>query len=334
MLNGNHILVTGSTGLIGQAVVYELLTKNGYRLRLQVRNAKEARVKFNKFTDLNRVEIIECDFTKCSDLDSYNLTKGCDTVIHLAGLVHKPSAPYQDYELLNVRATDQLFTSAQSNEISTFIFLSSSVVYGNGPFSSVDEDAPLKGETPYAVSKINCEQILERPTNIGRVVNLRPAMVFGEGDRGNLIKLIQTISKKRYVQIGAGKTLKSLIYSRDLAKAIIGCMDKLSSGRYVLNVANPEAISMKNLSTEIWHALGHNGKILSIPEQLLLAALKITDKVMPGRLPVNEEQISKLTTETTLNVYKLAAMTDFHPTFTLGAALRAEIKWARDQGLI
>jgi nucleoside-diphosphate-sugar epimerase len=136
------------------------------------------------------------------------------------------------------------------------------------------------------------------------------------------------------VQIGNGKTLKSLIYSRDLAKAISGCMDKLAKGKHVLNVANPEAISMKNLSTEIWHALGHNGKIPSLPEPLLLAALKITDKVMPGRLPVNAELLNKLTTETTLNVYKLATMTDFSPAYTLGAAIRAEIKWAKDQGLI
>src|ERR1700733_7569253 len=193
MLKGNHILITGSTGLIGQAVVHELLASNGNHLRLQVRNAKEARAKFNKFADLNRIEIVECDFAKCSDLDSYNLTNGCDTIIHLAGLVHKPQALYQDYELLNVRVTDQLFTAAQANSINTFIFMSSSAVYGNGPFSSVDEDTLLKGETPYAVSKINCEQILERPTNINRIVNLRPAMVFGEGDRGNLIKLIQAI---------------------------------------------------------------------------------------------------------------------------------------------
>lgn len=334
MLKGKHILITGSTGLIGQAVVYELLAKNGCHLRLPVRNVCEARAKFNKFTDLNRVEIIECDFAKCSDLDLYNLSKGCDTIIHLAGLVHKPSAPYQDYELLNVRATDQLFTAAHSNDINTFIFLSTSAVYGNGPFSSAEEDAPLKGDTPYAVSKITCEQLLNKPTNINRVVNLRPAMVFGEGDRGNLIKLIQAISKKRYVQIGNGKTLKSLIYSRDLAKAIIGCMDKLAQGRHVLNVANPEAVSMKNLASEIWHALGHKGKILSIPEPLLLAALKVTDKIMPGRLPVNEEQANKLTTETTLNIYKLTAMIDFSPAYTLGAALRAEIKWAKDKGLI
>jgi nucleoside-diphosphate-sugar epimerase len=136
------------------------------------------------------------------------------------------------------------------------------------------------------------------------------------------------------MQIGNGATLKSLIYTRDLAKAIIACMDKLSDGRHVLNVANPEAVSMKNLSTEIWHALGHNGEIASIPEQLLLAALRAADKIMPGRLPVTEEQVNKLTTETTLNVYKLTAMTDFSPTYKLGAALRAEIKWAKDNGLI
>ncbi len=164
MLKGKNILVTGSTGLIGQALVDELLVKNECNLRLQARDARQARSKFGHFADTSRVNIVECDFAKCSDLDIHNLSKDCDIIIHLAGLVHKPDAQYQDYELLNVRVTDQLVRGAENNQVDTFLFLSSSAVYGNGPFSSVDEAAPLKGETPYAVSKIVCEQILPRPS--------------------------------------------------------------------------------------------------------------------------------------------------------------------------
>ena len=97
---------------------------------------------------------------------------------------------------------------------------------------------------------------MAKPTNVNRIVNLRPGMVFGEGDRGNLIKLIKTIGKKRYVQIGTGKTLKSLIYSRDLARGVIDCINNLPEGRHILNAANPEAVSMAKLSNEIWQVLG------------------------------------------------------------------------------
>ena len=122
MLKAQRILITGSTGLIGQAIICELMAKQNCSLRLQVRNGKDARAKLAKFVDLSRVEIMECDFAKCSDLDSLNLVRGCETVIHLAGLVHQPSAVYQDYELLNVRTTDQLFRAAGVNGIDTFIF--------------------------------------------------------------------------------------------------------------------------------------------------------------------------------------------------------------------
>jgi nucleoside-diphosphate-sugar epimerase len=334
MLGSQNILITGSTGLIGRALVAEFLLKDKFNLRLQVRDAEKAGAKFSQFADLSKLELIECDFDKCGDGEIDELCKNCDTVIHLAGLVHSPEASYQDYESLNIATTKKLVGSAQNNKVETFIFLSSSAVYGGGPFCSAEEDAPLRGDSPYAVSKIICEQILEQQTDIKRLISLRPSMVFGEGDRGNLIKLIRSISKKRYVQIGNGQTLKSLIYSRDMARVIISCLERLGAGKYVMNVANPEAISMKNLSSEIWYTLGHDGNIPSLPKAFLEAALGVTDKFFPGKLPINREQLNKLNTETTLNVDKLVAMIDFSPAYTVAAALRAEIKWAKDKKLI
>jgi nucleoside-diphosphate-sugar epimerase len=329
-----NVLITGSTGLIGRALVSEFLLKDKYSLRLQVRNIEKARAEFAQLADSKNLELVECDFYNCSDLEINELCKNCDTVVHLAGLVHRPEASLSDYELLNVLTTKRLIRAAQKNKIDTFLLLSSSAVYGTGPFCSADEDAPLQGDSPYAVSKIACEQILKEQNDIERLISLRPAMVFGEGDRGNLIKLIKSINKKRYVQIGNGQTLKSLIYSRDMARVIIGCLEKLSSGKYVMNVANPEAISMKNLSSEIWYTLGHDGNIPSLPKAFLEMALGVTDKFFPGKLPVNKAQLNKLNTETTLNVDKLVAMIDFRPDYTVAAALRAEIKWAKDKKLI
>ena len=101
-----------------------------------------------------------------------------------------------------------------------------------------------------------------------------------------------------------------------------------------MNVANPEAISMKNLSCEIWYALGHNGKVPSVHNTVLFAGIKIADKIIPGRLPINEEQLIKLTTETTVSTYKLENMINFKPEYSVLAALGAEIKWAKNSGLI
>ncbi len=333
-MNEPITLVTGGTGLIGRALISELLTKNGRKLRVQVRNGRKARAQLAQSIDLSKVEIIECDFDKLTDSDSKNLMANCNTVIHLAGLVHQPHASYQDYELLNVRTTDQLAKAAQDAKVDTFMFLSSSAVYGNGPFTLANENTPTTGKSPYAVSKILCEQLLKKTTGIKRVITLRPGLVFGEGDRGNLIKLIQSISKKRYVQIGEGKTTKSIIYSRDLAKAIILCLDKLSAGQHTLNVASPQSISMKELSSEIWQALGHKGKISAMPESLLFAMVKVADKLVPGKLPVDSEQLTKLTTATTLCVDQLVSMTGFKPHYKISAAIKSEIEWAKNNGLI
>lgn len=330
MVSGK-ILITGSTGIIGRALVEELAGQTGVQLRLQVRNVEKAKEMFKRLH--TQSEIVECDFLRSSSEDISELSKDCQIVIHLAAQVHDPSASSEDVNALNVDVTEKLAYAAENNGINTFLFLSSSAVYGNGPFRSIEEDAPFRGESPYAVSKIASEKFLLKK-QMKRLIILRPSIVFGEGDRGNMIKLIRAISKKRYVQIGAGRTLKSMIYSRDLARAVIACLERLSPGKHILNVANPDAISMKNLSHEIWYALGCPGQILSIPEPLIFVLAQLADKIVPGKLPVSEEQLRKLSTETTLNTNKLTMLTSFEPMYSIGAALRAEIKWAKNHDII
>ena len=212
--NQKTILVTGATGLIGQALVCQLISTNNCHLRLQVRDALQARAKFSRILDLSKVELIECDFNKLTDRNCDQLTSDCHSIIHLAGLVHKTDASYEECHLLNVKATEHLLSAAMANAVDTFVFMSSVAVYGNGPFNMIGESTPHKGQTPYAVSKSACERILEKANKISRKIMLRPALVFGLGDRGNLIKLIQSINKNRYVHIGNGDSRKVLFMQK------------------------------------------------------------------------------------------------------------------------
>ncbi len=299
-----------------------------------MRNNTEARRQIGNSLDLTKVEMLEGDFTRLNEQQLDSWTRGCSAVIHAAGLVHKPGAIYQEYEVVNVRATQQLAEAAARNSVKTLVFLSTSAVYGPGPFSNISETAPTKAVTPYAVSKLTSENWLASFTKLPQVIILRPSLVFGEGDRGNLLSLMREVKNNRYVHIGEGATTKSLIYSRDLAEAIYLCLTKLPGGRHVFNVANAEPVSMKQLTETIAKALNLGNKIGAVPESLARFGVKAAQALMQGKTPLTTEQLDKLTTTTTCSIDRLIAATGFKAKYPLESALKAEITWATNERLI
>lgn len=328
------ILVTGASGLIGRAVMQNLLAINRYEIKAQVRNAAHARAEVGSPVDFTKVQLEECDFTLAGEREMRRLAAGCQIIIHAAGLVHKPDASYQEYDVLNVRTTQALAQAAADNNVETFVFLSSSSVYGAGPFENVTETAPLSGVTPYAISKITAERFLENFPTIARIIILRPSLVFGEGDKGNLLSLMRSIQANQYKHIDDGRAYKSVIYSKDVAGAIALCLDVLPPGYHVFNVANQRSVSMKNLAEEIALCLGVSDKIPSLPSKLVKMGIKAASLLMPGKIPITEDQLDKLITTTTCSTNRISSATGFQPGTALKTALRAEIDWARARNLL
>lgn len=322
------VLITGATGMIGRTVV-ELLTNSlpSCEFKLQVRNSPDARAILGNSVDLTKVQLREAEFARVGDREMRYLTKDCHTIIHCAGLAHRADAPYQEYEVANVRATQSLAETGAANGVNTMIFLSSSAIYGTGPFNNITESGPTSPKTPYAVSKATSEKFLESFRSIPKMVVLRPSLVFGEGDRGNMLNMIREIKNNKFVQIGTGTTEKSVIYAKDLAYAIAMCMD-VPDGYHIFNVANPQPVTIKDLSEKIAAALNLSKKISSVPEPLLRIGVKAAEMFMPGKAPVTTDQVNKLTTTTTLSVSKLVTTTGWEPRYSLDSALKAEIDWA------
>lgn len=333
--NGNNtVLVTGATGMIGRQVAAALQAVSYGVVRAQVRDRLKAREKVGNVFDFALADIAPSDFTMMVEQDHRSLTKGCHTVVHAAGLVHQPDALYQEYEVVNVRATQALAEAAAFNGVHTFIFFSSSAVYGPGPFSNVQENTPPKAKTPYAVSKLASEKFLQSFQGIPRVIILRPSMVFGEGDQGNLIKMIREIKNQRYKHIGAGGTGKSLIYTKDVARAVLLALNKLPEGQHLFNISNPDPVSVHDLAEEIASALQMDKKIPSVHEGLLKFGVKAAEIFAKGKAPITSEQVEKLTTETTCSVARFVHATGFAPKTSLPNALKAEIEWANRHNLL
>lgn len=330
VLEGRTVLVTGGTGLVGRAVVRQLLGDGAY-VRVQVRS----RAAFQELIAGDRpVDVRAVDFTRASERDFAGLVLGCSAVVHTAGLVHQPHEPFEAYELLNVRTTRQLAEAAATAGVESFVFLSTIGVYGPGPFEDVSETEPLSPLTPYAVSKAASERWLSGFDGFRRTVILRPPLVFGEGDRGNLVKMIRQIKSRRYVHIGSRATRKSLIYSQDLAVAISLCLTALGDGQFVFNAANPEPVLLSVLVDTISRCLGGQGGFVTLPKPLVLAGARMAQLLVGKKAPLLVEQIERLLTTTTCSTRRLVQDTGFKPRFSLENALQAEIAWAESERLL
>lgn len=329
------ILVTGGSGMIGSAVLAKLLARPGALIKTQVRDRLAARAKLGRHMDITLVEFEQADFTRVGMQEMQALTKDCDVVIHCAGLVHNEQAAYQEYEVVNVRATQLLAEACLATGVQTLVFLSTSAVYGKGPFKNIAEDTAPQPKTPYAVSKATSENYLQTLNGrIPKLVVLRPSLVFGEGDRGNMLSLIKQVQKEEYVHVSGGVTPKSLIYANDLADAILLAAARAPQGFNIYNIANPEPVSTKELVDTIAEVLGVTKKFPSVPEGLLKIGAGIARTFMPGKVPVTPEQIEKLATETTCSIGKFVQATGFKPSTDLKSAISKEVNWARENQLI
>jgi nucleoside-diphosphate-sugar epimerase len=326
------ILVTGASGLIGKAIAKAAL-EQGHEVRVQVRNRSSFLATMSG-TDSTKLEVRECDFSKSSERELKALVSDCSAVVHSAAVVHRPDAPYEEYELVNVRTTQSLAEHAQESKVGAFIFFSTVAVYGEGPYDNLKETGPTNPLTPYAVSKLKSEQMLERMTGIPKRASLRPPLVYGPGDRGNLLKLIRRIKTRKYFYIGGGLARKSMIYADDLATATMLLLQRMQDGYQVFNAANPEPGTIKHLCEAIASSLQIKSSFPSFPEPLVRAGVKVAETFLNGKSPLTTIQVDRLTKDSVLDVSRLVQTTGFKPAWSVADGVESEVRWATTAGLV
>jgi nucleoside-diphosphate-sugar epimerase len=326
------ILITGANGLIGRALT-ALYLKSGQALRLHVRSKRTLVSLFPDIASNPNVEIVEQEFGAAKFDDMRKLVTGCQTVIHTAALVHDPQVRADSYRVLNLEATQLLALAAREVGPLTFVFMSTIAVYGPGPYENIAEDATPSPDTPYAMTKLACENALRQVPPSARTIIFRCSLVFGEGDRGNMLSLIRQISRKRFVHPGASRARKSLIYAGDVAVAVAHAIDNVAPGIHIFNLANEHAPDVRTLAEMIREAVGTERAIPTVPPVVLTAGGFVMEKVLGHRAPLTREKLRKLVTSNSCSVGRLRE-TGFTARTPLRSALHAEVTWARQNGLL
>jgi nucleoside-diphosphate-sugar epimerase len=271
------------------------------------------------------------DISTMTEDDARSMCRACSVIVHTAGLVHQPGANAELYESTNVRATRLLAEAAAECGAEQFIFLSSSSVYGNRATNMATETDECCRDTPYGISKIESEEMLRANPPAPSTVILRPSLVFGEGDRGNMLSLIRQATSGKYFLVGSGSAQKSLIYARDLANAIILLVKSPKKQFELFNIANPDPVTVKQLSEAILLAAGKEPKLMSMPPWLISVVALIANTILGRRSPLSPERLAKLTRDNSVSVKAFVDAYGFRPEFELQQALANEIEWIKQQ---
>lgn len=218
------------------------------------------------------------------------------TIIHLAGKAHdlKRISNSDEYYKVNTDFTKQIFDAFLVSDVKVFITLSSVKAVADEVEDYLTEEHIANPITHYGKSKLLAEQyILSKQIPEGkRVYILRPCMIHGPGNKGNLNLLYKIVRNGLPWPLGVFENKRSFCSIDNLCFIIreLIANDQIPSGVY--NIADDQPISTNELINLISVRLGKKPRIWNVPQSLIKSFSKIGDLL---RLPLNSERLSKLT---------------------------------------
>ena len=236
-----------------------------------------------------------------ADLDNGRLPR-VDAIIHLAGKAHdtKNRSAAEVYFQVNTGLTKKIFDYFSCHpETGKFIFFSSvKAAVDKVPGEVLYEDIEPCPVGPYGESKVKAENYIreqiERRREIyeGReIVILRPCMIHGPGNKGNLNLLYGFVKKGLPWPLGAFENRRTFTSIDNLTVVISGMLSKkIESGIY--NMADDEPLSTNELIDVICSAMGKKARIIRVGRKLITAAARSGDIL---HLPLNSFRLNKLT---------------------------------------
>ena len=318
------ILVTGATGFVGKAIVSELI-ESRYELYTCARSAYPEPPELPNYfsVDITSGESVEQLAEKLADIDC---------VVHSAGLAHQFKAPKdpQIFTRVNVEGTRNIAQMAADKGVKNFVLVSSISVYGDGKPNPTTEDYPCRPAGPYAVSKYEAElaarEICEAH-NITLTI-LRLATVYGEGDVGNVLRLIKLVDSGKFFWTGDGGNNKSLLFVSDAAKACRIAAQKNQAGTHVYNVTDTPH-TMREIVEEIARLLGKKIPGVIIPAALIKSALGAAGilPVVGKRARGLAETLKKWRSDDVLAGEKIERELNFNIETPLTEGIKKEVAW-------
>ncbi len=219
-----------------------------------------------------------------------------EIIIHLAGKAHdiKNTGSPNEYYQVNTELTQTVFDAFLASDARVFITLSSVKAVADEVQGVLSEDHEPNPITHYGKSKLLAEQyILSKEILVGkRVYILRPCMIHGPGNKGNLNLLYSLVSKRIPWPLGAFENKRSYCSTDNLMFIFKELIEREDIPSGVYNVADDEPLSTNDLIGVLAETQHRKPLIWNIPKPIVQFVAKLGNTL---KLPLNEERLQKLT---------------------------------------
>ena len=242
-------LIIGGSGFVGSKLMTELTAKKCYNID------KNPSSYFDNITTNGDIR----------NLDKIKISKITESVVLLAAEHRDDVSPSSLYYDVNVAGTKNVLDKMDEVGVKHLIFTSSVAIYGLDK-KKPDENHPVDPFNHYGKSKWEAEQVIkewyDKDPKGKSITIIRPTVIFGEQNRGNVYNLLKQIASGKFLMIGKGQNKKSMAYVGNVVAFIKHRLELAEEGYHVFNYVDKPDLTMTSLLKVIEKSL--NKKIPSI----------------------------------------------------------------------
>lgn len=290
----------------------------------------------------NNITYKVCDVVKSKvsddtlnvDVENFNtlsILKDFNCIINLAAVHRDDIRPLSRYDDVNVNGAKNLCLAARKYNINKIIFTSSVAIYGFAPPNTGEDGQPSYfndyGRTKFEAEKIFKKWLKEDPNNRSLII-IRPTVIFGEGNRGNVYNLLNQIASGKFVMFGNGKNKKSMAYIENVVSFIEYTLS-FKPGLHIYNYIDKKDFDMNTLVSKTRKTLFKKDNVgLRMPAFLGMALGYCADfvsKVSGKKLPVSSIRVKKFMATTQFNTS--VSKTGFIPPVSIEEGLTRTLKY-------
>lgn len=308
----NQIILIGASGFVGTRLA-DLMREN---FQLQIFDKQQSSF-FSEITTIGDVRHQE---------ELNNALYGQKSVVLLAAEHRDDVSPTSLYYDVNVQGTRNVLEAMDKNGIKNIIFTSSVAVYGLNK-KNPNEQHPVDPFNHYGKSKWQAEEALREwfnmdPQNRSLTI-IRPTVIFGERNRGNVYNLLKQIASGKFLMVGKGQNKKSMAYVGNVAAFIKYCIETQKPGHRLFNYVDKPDFNMNELVAQVETSLERKLPAIRLPFWLgYMGGLSfdLLVKLTGKKFPISAVRVKKFCATTQFDA-TAAHSSGFKVPFTLSEGL-------------
>lgn len=271
----------------------------------------------------------KCKIADVRDAETLRNTITGDVVVNLAAVHRDDVRDKSEYQRTNVEGAENVALVCDEKGIKKIVFTSTVAVYGFAE-PGTDESGAINPFNEYGRTKFEAEEKLRKWHAKGEnsLIIVRPTVIFGEGNRGNVFNLLNQIASGKFLMVGKGENKKSMAYIGNIVAFLETCV--ATEQKYgVFNYVDTPDLTMNELVSQVRAKLkGEEGIGLRLPFWLGLILGYTADlvaKISGKNLPVSSIRVKKFASSTEFKSAK-ASLENFQAPFSLSDGVQRTLQ--------